>query len=139
MGQGLYTKLGYGVFAAPEIIYEESDDFDYTAERLLPVTESQLLDYSSEAKPNCMFIPLAVDDEFLQGEGEIPDLPYDAIGGMVGIRKAKHVMVDESLLDEDFRSRIQQAKEEWPQIHQGFADAGIGLPQAGFILVNDWD
>jgi hypothetical protein len=137
MGQGLYTMLGYGVIAKDVQLFTE--DGDAIHDEIIVAPLANLLATAYEAEPNFLMLPLAVDDGFLQDERKIPDLPYDALGGTVGPRKAKRIKVDESKLSGDLQAAADLARDRWAVIAEAFQQHGVTLPDAGFILIKDWD
>lgn len=136
MGQGLYTMLGYGVIADDDQIYGEDEARHHS---IVDHEISQHLETPYEAEPAFLVLRLAVDEGFLQDWWGLPDLPHEALGGTVEKRKAKQISVAEAKFPPQLKHAVKKARERWAAVAEAFRQHGISLPEAGFILVNDWD
>lgn len=137
MGQGLYTMLGYGVIAKDDQL--RTEDGDCLHDEIIVNPLAELLDTAYEAEPQFLVLRLAVDDGFLQDWWKLPNLPHEALPGSVGSRQAKQIPVDESKLPGEIQAAVDLARDRWAVIDEAFRQHGVTLPEAGFILVNDWD
>lgn len=125
MGQGLYNLLGWGVLEPP---YPKDDD---ASEALFEEAYDLGLRRSYEAEPDFLIVKLAVDDGFLQDWWKLPELSDDVL--RCAPRRARYAE------DSIAFSVPDSAREKWQAGKLLFEKAGLTLPDARLVVINDWD
>ncbi len=129
VGQGLYDMLGYGVLDPP--VQVDGDNYVIELDEMFPLLCQGQVDATYETEPPCLTIPLAISDPWLQEYYHLPPLPNWV--PRVAPRRARPI---EAPPDFEVPRDVQ---ERWRAVHAIYARAGMVLPDAQLILINDWD
>jgi len=131
MGQGLYTMIAYGTPSPPRF----TNDPD--GEAYCEWTELRDLHVAYEAEPGYLAIALAVDDEALQHQWQLPELP-----DCIGPKPKPRTCVPAKVMGEvspDFSRRVAVAEQQWLALQKELNDMGVALEDGRLLVVNDWN
>lgn len=129
MGQGLYTMLGYGVLNPPWL------DEESHGEALWHLKEHLRLEQSYECEREYLLSPVAIDEPWLQEQWHLQPMPdwvprvqpYDARRLRVSATRARPFLEDGTLA------------QRWAEAQVTYAQEGLMLPAAYWVLVSEWD
>lgn len=125
MGQGLYNMLGWGVLNPPYLKDDEASD------ALFDEAYDLNLHTAYECEPDFLVVRLAVDDGFLQEWWQLPELPESVL--RCAPRRARYAEAPDCFAPPD------DARETWQSAKVLFEKAGLTLPDARLVVINDWD
>jgi hypothetical protein len=137
MGQGLYDLLGWGVLEPPSLLTRDEKGELWIDDSLWDAVEHLPLQHTSETEPDYLVIPLAVSDEVLQDWWKLPPLPDWC--PRVAPRTARHIHVPRKGDLDTALMRPHDLAHIWQEAQRIYAKAGLLLPAASTILLNDWD
>jgi hypothetical protein len=129
MGQGLFDVLGWGRIDPP--VQVDADNYVLEIAAMDTLIWERLVEASSETEPPCLVIPLAVSEPWLQDDMQLPPLP--AWVPRIEPRRARYVSAPASFVVPE------AAQTRWREVQGIYQRAGMRLPRARLVLLNDWD
>lgn len=131
MGVGLYDLLGWGVLFPPFRV--DADGYEIEVEGLHDLT----LQSANECEPDYLVIPLAVSHPVLQDWWTLPPMPLST--PRMAARTARSIVLSPDIIAGLARARGVDLADVWRQAQQLCRQAGLWLPEAGAIVLSDWD